>query len=117
MIYFTISTNSPFPVGEAVQGSPNGGIESHTTGEVLGVVLASVSVNDENTEYATKIYSAGGGGVPMILGSNWDGAPSRLRFVQGRVEPVLSGGDGWLIPDYPPSPKIAGDTVKGAIYK
>jgi hypothetical protein len=117
MIYYTLSTPSSFPVGEAVQTSSGGGIEAHTTGEVLGVVLSSVSLNDENTEFATKIYSAGGGGVEMILGSAWDGSPSRFEFAQGRVQPVSTGGDGWLIPDYPAVSKVAGDTVRGAIYK
>jgi hypothetical protein len=117
MIYYTLSTSSSFTVGEAVQTASGGGIEAHTTGEVLGVVLSSISLNDENTEYATKVYSAGGGGVEMILGAAWDGSPSRFQFVTGRVQPVSTGGDGWLIPDYPATSKAAGDSVRGAIYK
>lgn len=117
MIYYTLSTSSSFPVGEAVQTAAGGGIEPHTSGEVLGVVMSSTSLNDENTEYATKVYSAGGGGVSMILGVAWDGSPSRFQFVNGRVEPVSTGGHGWLIPDYPATPKAIGDTVQGGIYK
>ena len=110
-----LSTDTQFTEGEAVQRSSTGTVEPHTTGDVLGVVMESTAVNE--TTFATKLYSAGGGGVKMILGTAWDGTPSRFRFVSGRVEPITSGGDGWLIPDYPASPKSAGDVVRGGIYK
>lgn len=113
MIYFTTITSTSFTAGEAVEQAGSS-IVTHNSGAVLGVVLASVEVA-ENT-YHTKIYTAGGGGVDMILGADWDGLPTRFNFVQGRAVPVSSGGAGWLLPELPQAAKVAGDVVKGAIY-
>ena len=115
MIYYTVQTSTQFTVGEAVQKASNGSIESHSSGEVLGVVRSSVEITEN--EYATQIYAAGGGGSQMILGTDWDGSPSRFQFQSGRVHPVSSGGDGWLIPDFPQQAKVTGDLILGCIYR
>ena len=116
MIYYTVTTSTQFTEGEAVQVSDIGVIETYTTGDVLGVVMSSTEIDE--TSFATKIYSAGGGGVVMVLASSWNGAPSRFRFVSGgRIEPAATGGDGWMIPDHPPVARNAGDIVRAAIYK
>ena len=116
MIYYTLTTSTSFTSGEAVQLNGTT-LETHSTGNVIGVVMSSVSLNDENTEYATKVYAAGGGGVDMLLGASWDGYPSRFEFIGGRAHPVASGGDGWLIPEFPISAKVSGDIAQGGIYK
>lgn len=115
MIYFTMTTSSSMEEGLAVQLSDQGEVEAHTTGSVLGVVMSSVEI--DGVSFATKIYSAGGGGVPMILGADWDGMPSRFQFVNGQVEPITSGGDGWLVPSHPIKAKTQGNIVVGAIYQ
>tara|TARA_R100000278_G_scaffold122338_1_gene108236 strand:+ start:455 stop:802 length:348 start_codon:yes stop_codon:yes gene_type:complete len=114
MIFFTVETNTSFTVGEAVEKSGST-IATHSTGDVLGVVMASNEIT-ENTLYQIKIYSAGGGGTDMILGADWDGSPGRFQFINGRIHPVSSGGDGWFLPELPQATKVAGDIVKGAIY-
>lgn len=116
MIYYTLATPESFTVGEAVQLNGTT-LETHSSGNVIGVVMSSVSLNDEGTDHATKIYVSGGGGVDMLLGAAWDGYPTRFEFINGRAHPVASGGDGWLIPEYPIAAKISGDTVQGGIYR
>lgn len=113
MIYFTLQTGNSFTVGEAVQKS-SGGVVPHTDGTVLGVVMMCTEVSEGL--YETKIYSAGGGGTDMLLGADWDGSAGRFRFENGRVVPVDSGGDGWLLPELPQAAKQVGDMIKGAIY-
>lgn len=116
MIYYTLLTTSSFNVGEAVQHNGST-LEPHTTGEVCGVVMSCASLNDEGTEYETKVYVAGGGGITVSLGAAWNGQPTRFEFVNGRATPAPTGGDGWLIPEYPLSAKVAGDTAHAAIYR
>ena len=113
MIYFTLHTSDSFTVGEAVQKSSNS-VVPHTDGVVLGVVMLCTEVSEGL--YETRIYSAGGGGTDMLLGAAWDGSAGRFRFENGRVVPVDVGGDGWLLPELPQTPKEVGDMIKGAIY-
>lgn len=113
MIFFTVETTTPFTVGEAVE-KLNSTITTHSNGNVLGVVMQSVEISEDL--YQIKIYSAGGGGTDMILATSWDGSPTRFQFVNARVQPVETGGHGWLLPELPQSPKDEGAFVKGAIY-
>jgi hypothetical protein len=113
MIYYTVQTSSSFLVGEAVEKSGST-ISSHSTGQVLGVVMSSEEI--QPGLYHVKIYAAGGGGTDMILGADWDGTPSRFEFVNGRVSPCATGGHGWLQPELPQTAKASGEIVRGAIY-
>jgi hypothetical protein len=103
-------------VGQFVQlSSDSEQVENHTTGETLGVCVNSYTSDDDGLQYA-EVYAAGGGGRQAILNSSWDGAPSRFSVVNAKVEPVSSGGIGWLIPSLPRSSKTAGDSVYISIY-
>ena len=80
--------------------------------------MSSYQVPDSDpVTYESKIYVAGGGGQDMVLGAAWNGILTRFEFQNGQAIPVSSGGDGWLVPEFPNATKVIGDVVQGAIYK
>lgn len=116
MIYYTYRSNANTVAGQFVQlSSDSNTVENHTTGTVLGLCRTVYTSDDDGLLYA-EIYVAGGGGQSAILNSNWNGAPTRFDVVNSKVEPVASGGIGWIIPSLPRSSKVAGDSVDISIY-
>tara|TARA_B100001063_G_C16332224_1_gene342697 strand:- start:108 stop:464 length:357 start_codon:yes stop_codon:yes gene_type:complete len=118
MLYYTEKTNIELRTNYAVQRDANGNLVEHTDGTVTGVCIRCAEMGDTDpTFYESKIYVAGGGGQSMVLNSNWSGLLTRFEFVNGKVEPIASGGSGWLVPEYPQISKNAGDIVSGVIYR
>lgn len=116
MIYYTYEANDSCVVGQFVQLSTDTNkVENHTSGLVLGL-CRRIYENQDNTIKYCEVYVAGGGGQQAILGSNWNGTPSRFDVVQSKVQPVSSGGIGWIIPNFPKSSSVAGDLVYISIY-
>jgi len=118
MLYYTEKTNIELRTNYAVQRDDNGNLVEHTDGAVVGICMSCFEIQDADTNfYESKIYVSGGGGQSMILNSSWSGLLTRFDFVNGKVEPIASGGSGWLVPEYPQVSKNAGDTVSGVIYR
>lgn len=116
MIYFTYSANSNVIAGEFVQlSSDESQVEKKTSGQTIGLCRSVYVSDDDGLRYA-EIYQAGGGGQSAVLNSNWSGAPSRFDVVNAKVEPVASGGIGWIIPEFPKVAKTAGESVYISIY-
>ena len=114
MIYYSKDTAQEIPVGTGVQVT-DGVVEPHSSGELVGFIRAN-SPLEGDTGFRAQIYVAGGGGSPMLLGASWDGSLKRFDVINGRAVPVSQGGVGWLVPEYPPTNKNAGDLVLGALY-
>jgi hypothetical protein len=115
MIYYSENTTLSLNVGDGLQLDASGNIQPHTTGECIGFVRAITPISD--SESLIQVYVAGGGGAEMRLGAAWDGSLTRFEVVSGSVQPVASGGVGWLIPSYPRASAAVGAIVQGAIYK
>ena len=117
MLYYTEKTNIELRSNHAVQRDSNNNLVEHTEGTAIGVCMSCVEIQDTNSVfYESKIYVSGGGGQSMVLNSNWSGFLARFEFVNGKVEPVDSGGSGWLVPEYPRVSQNAGDIVSAVIY-
>jgi hypothetical protein len=111
MIYFTFKASSNVVQGQFVQLSTDKTeVENHTTGSCVGLCRSVYNSEDDGVSYA-EIYQAGGGGQRAVLNDTWNGAPSRFDIVNAKVQPVSSGGVGWIIPEFPQAGKIAGDSV------
>tara|TARA_Y100001954_G_scaffold180293_1_gene192021 strand:+ start:117 stop:473 length:357 start_codon:yes stop_codon:yes gene_type:complete len=118
MLYYTEKTNIELRSNYAVQRDSSNNLVEHTDGTVVGICMSCFEIQDTNPVfYESKIYVSGGGGQSMILNSNWSGLLTRFEFVNGKVEPVDTGGSGWLVPEYPQVNKNAGDIVSGVIYR
>ena len=118
MIFYTEQTTKILDINKAVERDENGQLITHSSGVVLGVVMSSYQVqNSDPATFESKIYVGGGGGQSLILGATWDGVLTRFEFQNGLVVPISSGGNGWLIPEFPGTSKNNGDIVQGAIYK
>ena len=116
MIYFTYRANETVTQGQFVQLSSDlETVENHTTGAVLGLCKSVYESEDNGLRYS-EIYVAGGGGQQAVLNSQWDGSPSRFNVINAKVEPVASGGIGWILPDLPKQPKESGGLVFISIY-
>ena len=116
MIYYTYQADQNCVVGQFVQlSSDQNKVENHTTGLVLGL-CRRIYDNEDGTIKYCEVYVAGGGGQQAILNVNWDGSPTRFDVVQSKVQPVSSGGIGWIIPNFPKSSAAAGDSVYISIY-
>ena len=118
MIFYTEQTTQILDINKAVERDLDGNLVIHSSGQALGVVMSSYQVPDSDpVTYESKIYVAGGGGQDMVLGAAWNGILTRFEFQNGQAVPVSSGGDGWLVPEFPVASKVSGDVVQGAIYK
>ena len=51
-----------------------------------------------------------------VLSQSGYGEQSRFEVINGKVNPVSSGGVGWLIPSFPKTSYSANDVVKVAVY-
>ena len=116
MIYYTYIADSTVQQGEFVQlGQDTNTVTKHQSGG-LALGLCRKLYTGENDIMYSEIYVAGGGGQQAVLNTDWDGTPSRFDIVQSRVEPVQSGGVGWIIPNFPKSSAVAGELVYISIY-
>lgn len=116
MIWYTYKANLNVIENQFVQLSNDGlSVELHTTGTALGVCM-KLETTEDTQEHLAKIYVAGGSGTDAILNASWDGTQSRFEVINGKVNPVSSGGIGWLIPEFPKSSKSANEVVKVAVY-
>ena len=112
MIWYTYKANLNVIQNQFVQLADDGlSVELHTTGSILGLCMGV-----ETTEDFARVYVAGGSGQDAILNTAWTGEQSRFEVVNGKVNPVSSGGIGWLIPAFPKAAYSANDLVKVAIY-
>ena len=116
MIWYTYKANSNVTQNQFVQLSSDSlSVEIHTTGTPLGVCVESY-VTEDTQERFCKVYVAGGSGQDAVLNADWNGSQTRFEVVNGKVNPVSTGGVGWIIPDYPSTSKTVNDVVKVAIY-
>ena len=116
MIYYTYKSNENVTQGQFVQlSSDQNSVENHNTGVVLGLCRRVYVSEDDGLRYA-EIYAAGGGGQSAILNADWSGSPSRFDVVNAKVQPVASGGIGWIIPEFPKASKLANESVFISIY-
>tara|TARA_Y100000114_G_C11703146_1_gene299504 strand:+ start:146 stop:496 length:351 start_codon:yes stop_codon:yes gene_type:complete len=116
MIWYTYKANSNVTQDQFVQLSSDGlSVELHTNGTPVGVCI-SVEVTEDTQERICKVYVAGGSGQDAILYADWNGSPTRFEVVNGKVNPVTSGGIGWILPEYPRASKSSNQTVKIAVY-
>ncbi len=117
MIWYTYQANENVTQNLFVQLSNDGqNVELHTTGTPVGLCL-NVEVTEDTAQRLAQVYANGGSGSHAVLNSAWDGNPSRFDVINGKVEPVASGGMGWLIPAFPKVSYSANDLVRVAIYK
>jgi len=118
MIFYTEQTLNNLEIAKAVERSPQGELVEHTSGTPLGIVMQIDEIQGSDAlVYAAKIYVAGGGGQSIKLGSDWDGVLSRFEIVEGCAQPTSTGGQGWLIPNFPNTPQVAGELAQAALYK
>ena len=116
MIWYSYLANANVVQGQFVQLSSDGStVEIHTTGTALGLCM-SVETTDDTQQTIAQVYVAGGSGHDAVLHAAWSGEQSRFEVVEGKVNPVSSGGVGWLIPAFPKTAYSANDVVKVAIY-
>lgn len=116
MIWYSYLANANVVQGQFVQLSSDGSkVELHTTGTALGLCM-SVETTEDTQETVARVYVAGGSGQDAVLHAAWSGEQSRFEVVSGKVNPVSSGGVGWLIPAFPKTSYSANDTVKVSIY-
>lgn len=116
MIWYTYKANSNVIQNQFVQLSSDGlSVEPHTTGAALGVCMG-LETTEDTQETIARVYVAGGSGQDAVLHAAWDGSQSRFEVISGKVNPVSSGGVGWLIPDFPKTAYSANDVVKVALY-
>jgi hypothetical protein len=116
MIWYTYKANSNVTQNQFVQLSSDGlSVEIHTTGTPLGVCI-SIEVLEDTQERLAKIYVAGGSGQNAVLNADWNGSQTRFEVVNGKVNPIASGGIGWIIPEYPRASKLTNETVRVAVY-
>jgi hypothetical protein len=116
MIWYTYLANTNVIQNQFVQLSSDGlSVELHTTGTPLGVCMG-VETLEDTQETTARIYVAGGSGNNAVLYASWNGEQSRFEVINGKVNPVSSGGVGWLIPSFPKTNYSANDVVKVAIY-
>lgn len=116
MTFCTFETTNLIPAGTIVKkdgGSvlPN---DNAVDSILVGVVTRSYS-NDDSSQNFTEVHL--GGGVTFAkLSSAWDGTFNRLIVNNDGVEASTSANEyhGYLIPELPSTPKVAGDIV--AIY-
>ena len=118
MIFYTEETSELLDINKAVERNQSGHLVIQSNSEAVGVVMSSNVIADTNpSRFESRIYVGGGGGQSLILGADWDGVLTRFEFQNGLAIPISSGGDGWLIPEFPSTTKNSGDIVQGAIYK
>lgn len=116
MIYYTFKADESVILNQFVQLSSNTAtVENHSNGEILGLCQSVYVSDDDGIRYA-EVYAGGGGGRPALLGSDWDGSPSRFDVVNSKVHPVSQGGIGWIIPNFPRTNQVANSLVNIAIY-
>ena len=116
MIWYTYLADLNVIENQFVQLSSDGSkVELHSNGTPLGLCIR-VDVMEDTQERVAQVYSAGGSGENAILGTNWNGSPSRFDVINSKVVPVSSNGIGWIIPDFPKASKVSGDAVRIALY-
>ena len=116
MIWYSYKANTDVLQYQFVQLSSDGlSVELHSSGTPLGLCL-SVETMEDTQEKVARIYVAGGSGNDAVLHASWNGEQSRFEVVNGKVNPVSSGGIGWLVPSFPKTSYSANETVKVAIY-
>lgn len=116
MIYFTYKANENVLANHFVQlANDENSVEINTTKQTIGLCRSVYVSEDDGLRYA-EIYQAGGGGQLAVLNAEWSGAPCRFDVINSKVQPVASGGLGWIIPEFPKTTKSAGDSVYISIY-
>jgi len=116
MIWYTYKADLNVIQNQFVQLSSDGlTVELHTTGAAIGICM-TLETTEDTQEHLAQVYVAGGSGQDAVLNASWNGAPSRFEVINGKVNPVSSGGIGWIVPDFPQSSKSENDLVKVAIY-
>ena len=116
MIWYSYLANTNVVQNQFVQLSTDGlTVELHTTGTPLGICM-NVETTEDTQQTIARIYVAGGSGQDAILHTAWNGGQSRFDVVNGKVNPVSSGGIGWLIPTFPKQSYQQDQLVKVAIY-
>ena len=116
MIWYTYKANSNVIQNQFVELSSDGQtVQLHTTGRPIGICIKT-EVTEDTQETVAQVYVAGGSGQDAVLHTSWNGSQSRFEVVNGKVNPVASGGIGWLIPNFPNVSKSSNDIVKVAVY-
>ena len=116
MIWYTYKANANVIQNQFVQLSSDGlSVELHTTGTPIGICM-NLETTEDSQETFARVYVAGGSGQDAILHAAWNGSQSRFEVIAGKVNPVSSGGVGWLIPAFPHTAYSANDVVKVAVY-
>ena len=116
MTYYTVTTNTSFDKGDIIQFLNDTYSLNNGSGLILGSVIECNQIEDTNT-FSVVIYAAGGGGSKIRLSEDWHGNPTRFEFFNNGIRSVASGGQGWIIPNYPATAVLAGNLVDAAIYK
>lgn len=116
MIWYTYKADLNVIQNQFVQLASDGlTVELHTTGTPIGVCM-KLETTEDTQEHLAQVYVAGGSGQDAVLNASWNGSQSRFEVINGKVNPVSSGGIGWIIPDFPRSSKSENDLVKVAVY-
>lgn len=116
MIWYSYLASSNVVQSQFVQLSSDGlSVELHTTGNALGLCM-SVETTEDTQQTIARVYVAGGSGQDAILHAAWSGEQTRFEVVSGKVNPISSGGVGWLIPAFPKTAYSENDVVKVSIY-
>lgn len=116
MIWYTYKANTNVIENQFVQlSSDNLTVELHTTGTPVGVCM-KLETTEDTQEHLAQVYVAGGSGQNAVLHTAWNGSQSRFEVINGKVNPVSSGGIGWIIPEFPHASKSQNDVVKVAVY-
>ena len=115
MFQYTDYTDEALTPNMAVSLSLNGVLSVQGNSPAHGVCVSSTFKNETNT-YENVIYVAGGPGVQVKLGVEWDGKLTRCTFRNGYVLPTVSKGQGWIAPEVLEEQKLEGDLGQVILY-
>ncbi len=116
MFQYTEFTDEPLIPNMAVSLSVDGKLKIQDSDTAHGICVSS-TLNSETDTYENVIYVAGGPGVQVKLGVEWDGKLTRCVLVDGYVLPTVSTGQGWIAPENLQAQKEEGDLVQVVLYK
>lgn len=115
MFQYIQNTQSPLLANMAVSLSEEGDLINQGENLAHGICVSSTLIAETN-EYENLIYVAGGPGVQVKLGTDWDGKLSRVTFINGYAVPTVSKGQGWLVPEQLDTNKNENDLVQVVLY-
>lgn len=115
MFEYTENTTLPLLINTAVSLNGEGDLTNQGENPAHGICVSS-TLNTETNEYENVIYVAGGPGVQVKLGAEWDGKLTRFTLVGGYALPTSSKGQGWIVPENLNEPKNQDDLVQVVLY-